>query len=96
MLKARDTNGVWLMVLFYGIIQLPIRLRYLALDITCVVSMVSKDEILGMIFFDRHGCTLDVGKPAAKVHSRKMEYIDCYGKMVASTVQIVRDITIPP
>ena len=81
---------------FYGIIQLTGRLREIKFQETFVVSQINEDAILGMPFLTKHGCTMEFNRPTVTVDGKELLCTDRYGRLLISSVQIVRNQTIPP
>ena len=81
---------------FYGVVQVPIKVRDVKLEEIFVVSQISEDAILGMPFLANHDCRMDFTKPVVTIGERELVCTDRYGRLMASRVQTVKKITIPP
>ncbi|XP_067940642.1 uncharacterized protein [Watersipora subatra] len=80
---------------FYGVAQLPGRLRDMKFEETFVVSSISEDGILGMPFLADHGCKMDFGQPTITIQDLVMPRVDRYGRLLQNKVQLVRSVEIP-
>ena len=81
---------------FYGVVQVPIKVRDVKLEEIFVVSQISEDAILGMPFLTNHDCRMDFTKPVVTIGERELVCTDRYGRLMASRVQTVKKVTIPP
>ena len=81
---------------FYGVVQVPIKVKDAKLEEIFVVSQISEDTILGMPFLANHDCRMDFTKPVVTIRKRELVCTDRYGRLMASRVQTVKKITIPP
>ena len=81
---------------FYGVVQVRIRLKELLIEERLVVSRISEDVILGMPFLARHSCTIDFNSTQVIVDGRQIECTDRHGRQLASSIQVIRETTIPP
>ena len=98
-LVESDTHGMMAdgtRLSFYGVVQLRIRLRELLIEVKLVVSQISEDIILGMPFLANHSCSIDFHSPKVVVDRRQIECTDRHGRQLTSSVQLVRETTIPP
>ena len=82
-------------LLFYGVMQVPIKVRNVKLEEIFVVSQISEDVILGMPFLANHDCRMDFTKPVVTIGERELVCIDQYGRLMAIQVQTVKKVTIP-
>ena len=81
---------------FYGVVQIPIRVRDVKLEEIFVVSQINEDAILGMPFLARHDCKIDFARPVVTIGERELVCTDRFGRLMASRVQTIRRTTIPP
>ena len=98
-LVESDTHGMMAdgtRLPFYGVIQLRIRLRELLIEEKLVVSRISEDVILGMPFLAHHSCSIDFNSTKVVVDGRQIECTDRHGRRLTSSVQLIRETTIPP
>ena len=98
-LVESDTHGMMAdgtRLPFYGVIQLKIRLKELLIEERLVVSRISEDVILGMPFLAQHSCTIDFNSTKVIVDGRQIECTDRHGRRLSSSVQLIRETTIPP
>ena len=77
-------------------IQLRIRLRELLIEEKLVVGRISKNVILGMSFLVYLSCTIDFNSTKVVVDGRQIECTDRHGRRLTSSVQLIRETTIPP
>ena len=66
------------------------------MDEKLVVSQISEDIILGMPFIANHNCSIDFHSTRVMVDGRQIECMDRHGRQLTSSVQLVRETTIPP
>ena len=81
---------------FYGVVQLRVRLKELVIEERLVVSRIREDVILGMPFLARHSCTIDFNSTKVIVDDKQIECTDRHGRRLSSSVQVIRETTIPP
>ena len=80
---------------FYGVIELPCRIRDVMVTETFIVSKLGDDAILGMPFLVTNECSMEFGRPILKLKDRSLACIDRQGNALVSSVQVVRPVTIP-
>ena len=80
---------------FYGVVQIPIRVRDVKLEEILVVSQINEDDILGMPFLARHDCKMDFAQPVITIGECKLVGTDRFGRLMASRVQTIRETAIP-
>jgi len=80
---------------FYGIIELPGRVRDQAVQETFVISQLEEDAILGMPFLKQHQCRIDFSKSAVLMGGRELACVDKFGRPLVGGVQVVRNCTVP-
>ena len=81
---------------FYGVVKIPIKIRDVKLEEIFVISQISEDAILGMPFLTNHDCCMEFIKPVVTFGEKKFVCTDRYRRLMASRVQTVRKVTIPP
>ena len=74
------TDGTKL--LFYGVVQIPIKVRDVKFEEIFVVSQL--DTILGMLFLTSHNCRIDFTKPVVTIGEREFVCPDRYEWLMAS------------
>ena len=81
---------------FYGVVKILIKIRGVKLEEIFVISKISKNASLGMPFLANHVCQMEFTKPVVTIGGRELVCTELYGRLMASRVQTVRKITIPP
>ena len=81
---------------FYGVVKILIKIRDVKLEEIFVISQISEDAILGMTFLTNYDCRIEVTKPVVTFGGRELVCTDWYGRLMASWVQTIRKVTIPP
>ena len=81
---------------FYGVVKLPIKIRDVKLEEIFVISQISEDAILSMPFLKNHDCCMEFTKPVVTLRGRELVCTDRYRRLMASRVQTIRKVTIPP
>ena len=61
-----------------------------------VVSQISEDVILGMLFLANHDCRMDFTKPVMTIREQELVGTNQYKRLMASWVQMVKKTTIFP
>jgi len=79
---------------FYGIINLPGRLRNQVIYETFIVSQLKKDAILGMPFLEKQQCHMDLQKSAVVMAGKKLVCVDKFGRLLVGGLQVVLDCTV--
>ena len=74
---------------FYGVVQIPIRVRDVKLEEIFVVSQINEVAILGMPFLARHDCKIDFARPVVTIGERELVCTDRFGRLMASRVQTI-------
>ena len=69
---------------FYGVVQIPIRVRDVKLEEIFVVSQINEDAILGMPFLARHDCKIDFARPVVTIGERELVCTDRFGRLMAN------------
>jgi len=80
---------------FYGVVELPGRIRDQAIQETFILSQLEEDAILGMPFLKRHQCRMDFHKSAMLMAGKELSCVDNSGRPLVGGVQVVRNCTIP-
>lgn len=80
---------------FYGVIQLPIRVRDVKTEETFVVSRISVEAILGMPFLAAHNCHLNFAKPVLRIDGRELTCTDRHGRLMMRNIQLLQKLTLP-
>ena len=81
---------------FYGVVQIPIRVRDVKKEKIFVVRQINEDAILGMPFLARYDCNVDFARPVVTIGERELVCTDRFRRLMASRVQTIRKTTIPP
>ena len=79
---------------FYGLVQIPIRIRDVKLRKMFVVSQINKDVILGIAFWARHNFKMNFVWFVFTIEERELVCTDRFGRLMASRVQTIRRTTI--
>ena len=82
-------------LLFYGVIQLPMRLRDIKTVEVFVVSYTSDGAILRMPFLVAQGCVIKCQQSVVTVNGCSLTCMDRYGQLLLSKVQVVSDVVVP-
>lgn len=61
-----------------------------------VVSRISEDAILGMLFLATHKCSMDFARPVLRVDGIELTYTDRHGILLVSNIQVTQAVVIPP
>jgi len=80
---------------FYGVVELPGRVRDQAIQETFILSHLEEDAILGTPFLRRHKCHMDFHKSAVLMAGKELSCVDKFGRPLVGGVQVVRNCTVP-
>ena len=98
-LEESDSHGVMAdgtQLPFYGVIRLPFQVRDVKTENIFVVSRINEDAILGMPFLVAHNCSIEFHQPVIQVDGRKLKCTDRHGRLLISSVQVTRELIVPP
>jgi hypothetical protein len=98
-LKESESHGLQAdgsRIAFYGVLEVTGRLRDQRMEESFVISKIKEDAILGMPFLVAHRCAIEFQKPALVVDGISILCTDRHGRQLASSIQVVRDTSIPP
>ena len=80
---------------FYGVLRANKQLRDAKAEDAFVISQISEDVILGMPFLTANQCAMEFGRPILRMGNRELVCTDRHGRLLVSSVQVIRDVTIP-
>jgi len=80
---------------FYGVVELPGRVRDQAIQETFILSQLEEDAILGTPFLKRHQCHMDFHKSAVLMAGKELSCVEKFGRPLVGGVQVVRNCTVP-
>ena len=80
----------------YGSVGLSGRLRNVPFEARFLVCRISDNAILGMQFLSRHDCWVACDKGLLVMGGKTIQCTDRMGRLLASKVQIIRTLTLPP
>ena len=83
-------------LLFYGVVKISIKIKGVKLEEIFVISQISEDIIFGMLFLTNHDCRMEFTKPVVILGGGELVCTDWYGRLMASRVQMIKKVTIPP
>ena len=64
-------------------------------EVVFVVSRINEDAILGMPFLVTHNCSIEFHQPVIQVDGRKLKCMDRQGRLLISSVQVIRELVVP-
>lgn len=76
--------------LFYGVIRLPFWVQDVKTGEAFIVSRISKDALLGMLFLITHKLCMDFRRPILQVDGQDLTCTNWHGRLLLTNIQVAR------
>lgn len=77
-------------------LKLEGKLRDLQFEDEFLVGYIRDEVILGIPFLEKHQCIINFGTPTITINGKTLTCSDRHGNLLATKVQVVRPVKIPP